>query len=266
MRVQIDSTATTKRSVRPIRVGTIIAALIVVVMGMFLTGCTSSAIHDYRHSAPIQKMPAPTTPRQTPAHVQHKVRDTEPTRNELIFQSARSRGMPEDAVLLLVHTDTQTMDMLAARSAAVRFVVSTSKFGIGSTADSNRTPLGLHRVVERYGQGAPLGSVFKGRRATGQVIPSSDWQGPSEQDYVLSRILRLRGLEQGRNAGPGIDSYKRYIYIHGTNEEAKLGSPASHGCIRMANHDVSDLFNAVDARETWCLIADLNEIRAWVEK
>jgi hypothetical protein len=181
-----------------------------------------------------------------------------------IFMQAVSAGMPSGAVLLLVRTDDQAMDMLVEQTTITRFAVSTSKFGIGSEADSNRTPLGLHRVVERFGDGKPLGSVFKSRRATGEVISPEQWHGPSDEDYVLTRILRLRGVEEGRNAGPRVDSYQRCIYIHGTNEENRLGKPASHGCIRMANRDVADLFGAVAGRETWCLIVDAKEMRKWL--
>ncbi len=183
---------------------------------------------------------------------------------EAIFRKATGMGMPAGAVLLLVRTDDQAMDMLVKQTTLTSFRISTSKFGIGSEAGSYRTPLGLHRVVERFGKGKPLGSVFKSRRATGKVIPEMQWRGASDEDYVLTRILHLRGVEEGHNAGSGIDSYQRCIYIHGTNEEDRLGKPASHGCIRMANKDVADLFGAVEGRETWCLIVDPKEMETWL--
>jgi len=96
--------------------------------------------------------------------------------------------------------------------------------------------------------------VFRSRRATGERLAPEAWRGGGRTDLILSRILRLRGLEPGRNAGPGCDSYARYIYIHGTNQEHRLGRPASHGCIRMSNRDVADVFARTRGRHTWCLI------------
>jgi len=120
-----------------------------------------------------------------------------------------------------------------------KYEVSTSKYGIGSQAGSNKTPLGLHRIENKIGDGAPQGMVFKGRRATGHI---AQMNVPGAGDLVTTRIMWLKGLEPGTNSGRGIDSYKRYIYIHGTAEEEKIGQPASHGCIRMYNQDVIDLF------------------------
>ena len=122
------------------------------------------------------------------------------------------------------------------------FPVSTSKFGIGSTANTNKTPLGLHRIENKIGDNAPYGMIFKARKSTGRIAKIN---GEGDHDYVTTRIMWLKGLEQGKNAGSGIDSYKRYIYIHGTADENKIGKPASHGCIRMYNSDVIDLFNKV---------------------
>ncbi len=120
-----------------------------------------------------------------------------------------------------------------------KYPVSTSKYGIGSQANSNKTPLGLHRIENKIGDGAPQGMVFKGRRATGRI---AQMNVPGAGDLVTTRIMWLKGLEPGNNSGRRIDSYKRYIYIHGTAEEEKIGQPASHGCIRMYNDDVIDLF------------------------
>lgn len=126
------------------------------------------------------------------------------------------------------------------------YSVSTSKAGIGSAEGSGKTPPGRHRVVRLFGHTAEPGQVFVSRRAVkGHVIPSEDWRSGGEKDYVLTRILWLEGLEPGVNQGPGIDSHERYIYIHGTNQEHLLGTPASHGCIRLSNTDVVDLFRFV---------------------
>jgi lipoprotein-anchoring transpeptidase ErfK/SrfK len=125
---------------------------------------------------------------------------------------------------------------------AGEYPVSTSRLGTGNVEGSLKTPTGIHRVVEKYGGGAPAGQVFKDRLDTGVTWTPAD--GVAE-DLVLSRILRLEGLEPGVNRGPGIDSYDRYIYIHGTNKEHLVGTPNSHGCVCMTNTDVIDLFNHV---------------------
>jgi len=106
--------------------------------------------------------------------------------------------------------------------------------------------LGAHFIREKFGDNAPLGTQFKGRQSTGYIPPIlSSPEQTSDDDYITSRILWLSGLEAGYNQGGDVDSYKRYIYIHGTDEEGRLGTPASHGCIRMANQDIIDLYAEV---------------------
>lgn len=125
---------------------------------------------------------------------------------------------------------------------------STAANGIGNLEGSYMTPPGWHTIDEKHGGGLPSGAVLKSRQPTGQV-----WQPGQHtpEDLVLTRILWLTGLEPGVNhgvdaAGRVIDSKRRYIYIHGTNDEAKLGTPASHGCIRLSNAAAIEVFNAVD--------------------
>ncbi len=122
------------------------------------------------------------------------------------------------------------------------YPVSTSKYGIGNRAGSDKTPLGQHRIENKFGDGAPAGMIFKARRATGRI---AEMNVKGAGDLVTTRIMWLKGLEPGKNRGRGIDSHKRYIYIHGTAEENKIGQPASHGCVRMYNSDVIDLFDRV---------------------
>jgi hypothetical protein len=115
-----------------------------------------------------------------------------------------------------------------------------SASGVGSEEDSMKTPLGWHKIVTKLGDGAVRGQVFRSRRATREV-----WQ-PGEQpaeDLVLTRVLLLDGLEPGLNKGGSVDSYARNIYIHGTNDEVRLGVPSSHGCIRLSNDDVVEVFD-----------------------
>ena len=123
------------------------------------------------------------------------------------------------------------------------YPVSTARAGVGGEARSNRTPPGWHRVCARYGATAALGQVFVSRRpARGQTLPAARWREGGNVDLILSRILWLDGLEEGVNRGGSVDSRARYIYLHGTNQEHLLGTPASHGCVRMANRDIAALF------------------------
>jgi len=123
--------------------------------------------------------------------------------------------------------------------------VSTSRYGIGSEAGSNRTPLGVHRVRRKIGADAPLGTIFKARRDTGEIAEIVREPRITGDDYVTTRILWLDGMEEGVNRGEGVDSFSRYIYLHGTHEEGLIGQPASHGCVRMYNRDVVELFDAL---------------------
>ena len=126
-----------------------------------------------------------------------------------------------------------------------QYPVSTAANGAGEQNGSHCTPRGRHRIAEKIGAGAPLCSAFKARELTGEIwTPELDAANPG-RDWILSRILWLEGQEPGRNQGGGVDSHNRYIYIHGTNEEHRIGSPASHGCIRMKNADVAELFDLV---------------------
>ena len=149
----------------------------------------------------------------------------------------------------------QTLVVLRDGEVVKSYRVSTARAGIGSVAGSGRTPPGRHRIAHLFGHMAEPGQVFVSRRAVkGHVIPATAWCSGGEKDYVLTRILWLEGLEPGLNKGPGIDSHDRYIYIHGTNQEQLLGTPASHGCIRMSNADVIEFFNFVRCHRDMMLI------------
>ena len=123
------------------------------------------------------------------------------------------------------------------------FSISTSKNPPSCKADSYGTPLGLHALADKIGDGEPLGMVFKGRVPTGQI--SSEFPEEEQQrNLITTRIIRLRGLEPD-NSSAGCDSYARYIYIHGTNHEDRIGEPFSGGCVEMLNTEVVELFEAV---------------------
>ena len=125
------------------------------------------------------------------------------------------------------------------------FPVSTSKYGEGQIENSFKTPLGLHEIKEKIGDKAPINTVFVARENTNKIAEIQINPNDTEDDFVTSRILWLDGLENGINRGVGVDSYSRYIYIHGTHEEGLIGQKASHGCIRMFNNDVIELFDIV---------------------
>jgi lipoprotein-anchoring transpeptidase ErfK/SrfK len=120
-----------------------------------------------------------------------------------------------------------------------RFLISTSAFGIGQRENSNQTPLGLHRIARKIGGGDMIGTVFRGRVPVGLT-----WQGMTDA-AIAHRILWLEGLERGKNAGGQVDSFNRYIYIHGLGDELSLGRPASHGCIHLAAEDLIRLHDLV---------------------
>ncbi|QJX01922.1 L,D-transpeptidase [Alcanivorax sp. IO_7] len=126
-----------------------------------------------------------------------------------------------------------------------RFPVSTAAAGAGCRQGSNATPLGRHLVRARFGDGLPEGAVFQGRRFHGEIHDPQRAATQPGRDWILSRILWLGGLEPGLNHGGDVDSFRRFIYIHGTPDSEPMGTPASHGCIRMRNTDVIALFARV---------------------
>lgn len=148
---------------------------------------------------------------------------------------------------IVVKISEQKLYLVSGNEVSKTYAVSTSRYGTGNRIKSNKTPLGMHRVAEKIGEGAPLGAIFDGkRRYTGEtsIIYIDDTR--LSENYELTRIIRLEGMQPKINKGKGIDSYKRLIYIiHGTAEEGLIGTPASIGCIRMKNSDVIELFSIV---------------------
>ena len=126
------------------------------------------------------------------------------------------------------------------------YPISSSKYGEGSIENSNMTPLGLHVIKEKIGTDVPINTLFISRINTKRTVYIENSRNKTKDDHITSRILWLDGLEEGINKGKGVDSYSRYIYIHGTHEEGLIGEKASHGCIRMLNNDVIDLYNYVN--------------------
>jgi lipoprotein-anchoring transpeptidase ErfK/SrfK len=137
---------------------------------------------------------------------------------------------------IYIHVPSQTLDLLDDTGALRRrYAVSTSKFGLGFEHGSQKTPTGRFEIAHKIGDGAEPGMIFKSRVPTGELGTADD-----PEDRVQTRILWLHGLDP-ENA----NTKERYVYIHGTNAEAQLGVPASHGCVRMSNLDVIELHDLV---------------------
>ena len=151
----------------------------------------------------------------------------------------------EDIPSIVIDISEQRLYLLKNTRIIKSFPISSSKYGEGSTQNSFKTPLGIHVIKDKIGYDVPKNTIFKSRINTNR--PAEIIQSPfdTEDDHVTSRILWLDGTEYGKNKGKGIDSYDRYIYIHGTHEEGLIGTKASHGCIRMFNDDVINLFSEV---------------------
>lgn len=132
------------------------------------------------------------------------------------------------------------------------YAVSTAKNGVGEVSDSYCTPRGRHVIRAKLGRGAPANTVFVRRRQTGEVHSPDLHAAHPGRDWILTRILWLSGCQPGFNRGRNsdgetVDTMRRYVYIHGSPDHAEMGRPGSHGCIRMRNHDIVELFDLVPA-------------------
>lgn len=166
-------------------------------------------------------------------------------------------GAKKNDTIILVNIALQQMLVVSSNTILKTYTVSTAKAGIGAEKNSNKTPLGVHRIKNKIGDKAPLGTIFFARQASGQIAEIYTDTTDTPKDYVTTRILWLDGLEPGKNKGGNVDSYERYIYIHGTHEEGLLGKPMSMGCIRMKNKDVIELFNLVKEGTLVYILAEL---------
>lgn len=133
----------------------------------------------------------------------------------------------------------------------LRLSVSTARNGAGERNGSGCTPRGLHMVRAKIGEGLPCGAVLRGRRWTGEVWSTALHEQFPGRDWILTRILWLSGCEPGINRLGAVDTFRRYIYLHGTPDSEPLGVPLSHGCIRLRNSDLMELFSRVPAQ---CLV------------
>lgn len=159
------------------------------------------------------------------------------------MQSCRSLSISPTKRILVASVQDQEIILLSDLKILKIYPISTSSNPPSCRENSYGTPIGLHALADKIGADEANGMVFKGRQP---IKHFSEFDASKqESNLITSRIIRLSGLEPGKNKGPHCDSYLRYIYIHGTNHEDRIGQPFSGGCIEMKNPDIIDLFNRV---------------------
>ncbi len=163
---------------------------------------------------------------------------------ERVTQTCLRLGIKPADRLLFVRIDTATLQFFRKGVLVKSYVISTSLRPPSNIKNSLGTPRGLHEIAERIGAGQPPGMVFKSRIPTGRHF--SEFPDDIQQTQLItSRILWLRGLEPGVNRDGEVDTYSRYIYLHGTNHEERIGQPMSAGCIELRNLDIIELYEEV---------------------
>ena len=157
--------------------------------------------------------------------------------------SPGNQALADQRPIIYIDSKQQALYLVDIEDDQTRsYRVSTAANGLGNQSGSRKTPFGIHRIKEKIGGGQQKGMIFKSREPTGRIFHPLDIR---EEDEITSRILWLDGLEPGINQGGSNDTHDRFIYIHGTSDEDRIGLPVSIGCIRMNNDDVIDLFDEV---------------------
>ena len=170
-----------------------------------------------------------------------------------------------DSYILIIPSQ-QKLLLIKNNLVLQEYMISTSKYGLGNKNESFQTPIGIHKISKKIGDSCPIYTVFKGRVPLGDNLTLSELEKPINEKYrkkhlkgcedvITSRIMWLEGMEEGVNRGGNVDTYSRYVYIHGTAHEELIGKEASHGCIRMRNDNVIELFKKVK-KDTRVLILD----------
>ena len=151
------------------------------------------------------------------------------------------------AKIIHISIKNNTLDLFEDKELKKQYAVSTSRNGTGNEYGKEQTPLGRHRICEKIGKDVPVGGIFKERCFKSEISPIYKKKSEciEELPCITTRVLWLEGLDKGLNAGEGIGSYERKIYIHGTPYEYEIGKPASLGCIRMKNQDIVEFFDVV---------------------
>ncbi len=148
-------------------------------------------------------------------------------------------------ITMVISIEQQRLQLFNTGQLLQAYAISTAKNGVGQENGSGCTPAGDHSIRAKVGADSPMGTVFVGRRPTGEVFSPELAELHPNRDWILTRILWLCGREPGVNRCGTVDTLRRYIYIHGCPDTAPMGTPESHGCIRMRNADVVDLFDRV---------------------
>jgi hypothetical protein len=164
-----------------------------------------------------------------------------------VNQTCARLGIKPGERLLAVRISTATMQFFRKGALVKSYVISTSKRPPSNIKNSMGTPRGLHEIAERIGAGQPPGMVFKSRVSTGRHFSEVADIDPEAANHnlITSRILWLRGLEPGVNRGGDVDTYERYVYIHGTNHQDRIGEPLSSGCVLLRDLDLIELYDQV---------------------
>ena len=170
------------------------------------------------------------------------------------LKAIKSLRISETKMLLCASITSQKLYLSKKGQTVKEYVMSSSRRPQSCKENSLGTPWGLHEICEKIGGGEEMGMVFEGRKPIGLKYSECDEEKRSK-NLITTRILRLRGLQSGVNKGVGVDSFDRYIYIHGTNHEDRLGKPSSSGCLQLSNTDVLDLYSKV-----------IEGIHLWIEE
>ncbi len=147
---------------------------------------------------------------------------------------------------VIVNANTQELAVYDAKRLICTYKIATAANGLGEQIGSEQTPRGWHEVHAKLGDGCELGAVFHHREPTGEIYSTELDHAHPARDWILSRIIWLSGAEPGFNQHGAVDTKKRFIYIHGTPDEIPMGTPSSHGCIRMHNQDVIELYEYLE--------------------
>ncbi len=157
--------------------------------------------------------------------------------------TAKMRASNAPTTEVEIDIASQTLSVISSREREHVFSVSTAGNGAGEKNGSFCTPRGKHVIRAKIGHNAPVNTVFVGRRPSGEIYhPELRLQFP-DRDWILTRIMWLSGCEPGKNRLGSVDTMRRYVYIHGTPDDVEMGTPGSHGCIRMRNHEMIFLFD-----------------------
>jgi len=152
---------------------------------------------------------------------------------------------------IVVDISKQTLSVFTLQKHLVKqYLIATAKNGPGEKSGSECTPRGKHLIRAKIGDKQPINTVFIGRRPTGEIFTPALKKQHLNRDWILTRILWLSGTEKGKNRLGNIDTMRRYVYIHGCPDDDKMGIPSSHGCIKMRNTEVIELFNLVPIQTT----------------